>query len=145
MFYVYVILGLFAMGVPAYIISERRRHRKVEEAFAGRESLDEKDFYEKYFAAKGVPFFVVRKIREILENVIDADLSRLSAEDDFSKNLSFFWEDDSAADVEMLEQIEEEFAIKLHETDLDNLNSLTINDIVDLVWRKVREKDEAEN
>lgn len=139
------IAALVIAGIPIYIISEKRRKRELEEVFGERQSLDEKDFYEKYFAAKGVPFFVVKKIREILEEILYADLSRLAAEDDFSKNLSFFWREDSLADVEIFEKIEEEFEIKLHQTDFDSLNSLTIDEIVDLIWRKVREKDEFQN
>jgi acyl carrier protein len=80
-----------------------------------------------------------------LEDVLDADLSRLSAEDDFSKNLNFFWQEDSLADVEIFERIEEEFQIKLHQSDFDGLETTTINDIVNIVWRKVREKNEFSN
>jgi acyl carrier protein len=80
-----------------------------------------------------------------LEDVLDADLSRLLAEDGFSKNLNFFWQEDSLADVEIFERIEEEFQIKLHQSDFDGLETTTINDIVNIVWRKVREKNEFSN
>jgi acyl carrier protein len=147
MFYVYVFLafiaGIIILSIPLGIIGDRELKRKIEEVFGGRQSLDERDFYEKYFAAKGVPFFIVKKIREILEEVLDADLSRLSAEDDFSKNLSFFWEEDSLADVEILEKIEEEFDIKISDEEAACL--CTIDEIVDTVWRKVRGKDEFQN
>jgi acyl carrier protein len=149
MFYVYIFLafiaGIIILSIPLGIIGDRELKREIEKIFGGRQSLDERDFYEKYFAEKGVPFFVVKKIREILEEALDADLSRLAAEDDFLKNLNYFWEYDSMSDVEILEKIEEEFEIKLHETDFENLNSLTVSDLVDLVWRKVREKDEFQN
>ncbi|HEX9962133.1 MAG TPA: phosphopantetheine-binding protein [Pyrinomonadaceae bacterium] len=147
MFYVYTFLafigGVIILSIPAMIIGDRKLKRKIEEVFGGRQSLDERDFYEKHFAAKGVPFFIVKKIREILEEVLDADLSRLSAEDDFSRNLSFFWEEDSLADVEILEKIEEEFEIKISDEEAASLR--TVDEIVDSVWRKVRGKDEFQN
>ncbi len=136
---------LIVAGIPLGIISERRRKEKIEKAFDTRPKLDERDFYEQYFESQGVPFFIVKKIREILTNVLDADLSRLSAEDDFSKNLSFFFEDDSATDVEIIENIEEEFAIKLSESDFESLRTWSVNNIVNLIWRKVIEKTEFEN
>jgi acyl carrier protein len=61
------------------------------------------------------------------------------------KNLNFFWQEDSLADVEIFERIEEEFQIKLHQSDFDGLETTTINDIVNIVWRKVREKNEFSN
>ncbi len=114
---------------------------QLDEIFDRRSQLTEKDFYEKYFEDKDVPFLVVLKIRQILEDVLDADLSQLSAEDDFFKNLNFFWQYDSLADVEMFEQIEEEFDIEFHQSDFSNLDTLTIKQIVDIVWEKVQEKE----
>jgi acyl carrier protein len=141
MFYFYIVLAIIGVivviGIPLGVLGDKLRNREIEEVFGGRESLDEKDFYEKYFEERGVPFFIVKEIREILEEVLDADLSRLSAEDDFSKNLNFFWQHDSLADVEMFEKIEEEFEIKLHQSDFDNLKTTSVNDIVNIVWRKV--------
>ena len=51
------------------------------------------------------------------------------------KNLNFFWEEDSLADVEILEQIEEEFNIKFYQEDFKTLETLTVNDIVNIVWK----------
>ena len=149
MFYVYiflVIVGvLIVVSIPLGIIGDKIRSKNLEKVFGGRQELNERDFYERYFESQSVPFFVIKKIREILEDVLDADLSRLSAEDDFSKNLNFFWQEDSLADVEIFERIEEEFQIKLHQSDFDGLETTTINDIVNIVWRKVREKNEFSN
>lgn len=90
-------------------------------------------------------FISFSKIREILEEVLDADLSRLTAEDDFSKNLNFFWQEDSLADVEMFEKIEEEFGIKIEQSDFEAIETTSVNNIVNIVWRKVKEKNESEN
>jgi acyl carrier protein len=129
---------------PFVILSGRKIRRKNEEVFGGRQELDEREFYEKYFAEKGVPFYIVQKIRRILEEELAADLSRLSAADDFSKNLSFFWEFDSAADVEIATRIEDEFDIKILNEEATDFYR-TVDGIVDFVWRKVRQKNELEN
>ena len=89
--YFLIIIGIIvAISIPIAIIGEKRKRREISRVFRGRQELDERSFYEKYFEEKGIPFFVVQKVRGILEDVLDADLSRLSAEDDFSKNLNFF-------------------------------------------------------
>ncbi len=74
-------------------------------------------------------------MRKILEDELDADLSRLSVEDDFSQNLSFFWAYDSMADVEIVTRLEEEFRIKI--TDAEAGRTHTVEDIVNLVWNKL--------
>ncbi len=144
-FYSFVVIIVFfvIITIPFVIVSEKRKQRKLEEVFAGRQELNEQIFYERYFANQGVPFFVVRKIREILEEVLGADLSRLSADDDFSKNLRFFFESDTTADFEITERIEEEFEITINELDIANAENWSINNIVNLVWRKVREKENS--
>jgi acyl carrier protein len=123
----------------------KQRKKKIETVFGERQELSERDFYEAYFQDIGIPFFVVKKIRQILEEVLNADLSRLSSKDDFSKNLNFFWEEDSLADVEIFEQIEEEFSIKFYQEDFKTLETLKVNDIVNIVRKKVQNKDEFSN
>jgi acyl carrier protein len=132
-----VLLILF--GIPLSLWEGRKKKRKMEEAFAGREPLDEQTFYEKYFRARGVPADIVLKVRHILEDELNADLSRLAAEDDFSRNVSFFWEYDSLADVEIVMRLEEEFGIKI--TDAEAGRTRTVEDIVNLVWGKLRPRE----
>lgn len=131
-----VIAALAAIAIPLGIWQTRAKIKKIEKAFANHQTLDERAFYERYFEARGVPFFVVIKVREILEDELDADLSRLSAEDDFSRNLSFFWDYDSMADVEIVTRLEEEFRIKITDTEAERTH--TVEEIVDLVWNKLR-------
>lgn len=142
-FYIYFIvaIGLIAASVPVVIIAKRNWKKQVEDVFGGRQELSERDFYESYFESKDIPFYIVKKFREILEEILDADLSRLSAEDDFSRNLNFIWQQDSLADVEIFEKIEEEFGITLTRLDFDELKTLSIENIVNLIWRRVREKE----
>jgi acyl carrier protein len=134
-----ILLLLFVFAIPLSMWENRARKKKLETAFAGRASLDEQTFYERYFRSRGVPADVVVKVRRILEDELDADLSRLAAEDDFSRNLSFFWEYDSLADVEIIMRLEEEFGIKIANDEAGQTK--TIEDIVNLVWKKLRSRE----
>ena len=89
------------------------KEKKVQETFADRESL----------------------IRKILEEQLDADMSRLRAEDDFSKNLSFFWDFDSMANVEIVLAIEKHFQIKIADPEAEKIH--TVSELVRLVSNKV--------
>jgi acyl carrier protein len=81
---------------------------------------------------------VVSKVRKILEDELYADLSRLAAKDDFSKNLSFFWQFESVANVEIVVRIEEEFEISIADPEAEQTQ--TVEELVNLVWRKVRQR-----
>lgn len=140
-----IIIFFIVISIPLIIFADWRRKKNLENAFGDRQHLDERDFYEKYFQEKDIPFYVVRRVRKILEDILDADFSKLSAEDDFYKNLNFFWQDDSLAEVEMIEAFEEEFEIKFEQADFDRLESFSINDIVELIWRKIRKKNDLSN
>jgi acyl carrier protein len=129
---------LAVIGIPMWIYESKAKKKKFKAAFAGREPLDEQTFYERYFQARGVPADVVIKVRRILEDVLDADLSRLKAEDDLTKNLSFFFQYDSMADVELVERLEEEFGIGIADAEAEKTR--TVEDIVNLVWLKLRQR-----
>ncbi len=62
-------------------------------------------------------------------------MSRLRAEDDFSKNLSFFWDFDSMANVEIVLAIEEHFQIKIADPEAENTH--TVSELVQLVSSKI--------
>lgn len=140
----FVCLGIVIIvtiaAIPFTIWENRKLNKKVEEVFAGRQEMDDEDFYKRFFKAQGIPFYIVQKMRQIFAEELNANLSMLSAEDDFSKNLSFFWEYDSLADVEIVMRIEEEFQIKLTSEDLQ-YQFRTVNGIINLVWRKVCEEE----
>lgn len=142
-FYIYlIVLGVvIAASIPVFIIAKQNWKKRIEKVFHGRQELNDRDFYEQYFESKGIPFYVVKKLREILEEVLEANLSRLSAADDFSKNLNFFWQEDSLADVEIFEKIEDEFAITLTQTDFDHLETMSITNIVNMIWKKIQERE----
>jgi acyl carrier protein len=135
-----ILLALLALiGIPLSLWEGRKKKRRMEKAFAGREPLGERTFYEEYFRARGVPADIVLKVRRILEDELNADLSRLAAEDDFSRNLSFFWDYDSMADVEIIMRLEEEFGIKIADTEAGQAR--TVDDIVNLVWSRSRPRE----
>jgi acyl carrier protein len=63
-------------------------------------------------------------------------MSRLNLDDDFSQNLSFFWDYDSMANVEIICSLEEKFKIKILDKEAEETK--TVNDIVNLVARKAQ-------
>ncbi len=133
----WLFLLLAVVAIVAFARSEKwRRNKKLEAAFAGRPSLSPAEFYEQFFRAQGVPKEVVFGVRKVLEEQFGVDLSRLVASDDFSKNIGFFFEFDSMADVEVVCALEKEFSIRI--SDEEATNSRTIQDIVDLVSRKIQ-------
>lgn len=128
-------IALAALVVWSVRSESRAKERKVQETFAGRESLTPEAFYDRYFLGLGIAPEVVVGIRKILEKQLGADMSRLSVEDDFSNNLSFFWDFDSMADVELVLAIEEHFQIKIADTEAEQTH--TVSELVHLVSNKV--------
>lgn len=105
-----IIVLLFVIaGVLCVRVERRARAKKLANAFANREALSIVAFYHRYYNATDIPYPVVAGVVKILEEHLDADLSRLRVDDDFSKNLSFFWDYDSMADVEIVCALEKEF------------------------------------
>ncbi len=130
-----IIAAIAVFRLPRNEAAEKRK--KIEEAFADRPQQSPTDFYSAFFKSAGVPEEVVVGVRKVLEKQLDADLSRMVDSDDFSKNLSFFWDFDSMADVEVVCALEQEFKIKI--SDEEAGNSQTVREFVELVWRKIKE------
>jgi acyl carrier protein len=123
------------LAVLAWVRSEsREKARKIKEAFAGREPLTPEEFHERYFLDLGVAPEIVIGIRRILEEELDADMSCLHSEDDFSRNLGFFWDFDSMADVELIMALEERFQIKITDSEAEKVS--TVSGLVRLVSEK---------
>jgi len=133
------ILWIFAFVMVGYLLTifeTKRKQKKIENAFKGRELLSPKAFYEKFYLDKEIAIETVKGVRKVLEEQLDCDLSQLSSEDDFSENLSFFWDFDSMASVEIVMALEEEFSIKIEDFEAEKAH--TINDIIMLVSSKVK-------
>ncbi len=113
----------------------------IETAFEGREKLSKQDFYEKYFSNLNVRKEVPIKIREILEEHLDIDLSKLSSEDSFDKELRFMVEMDSWIDHELIVAIEHEFDFEFLDTDTEIMTN--IHDIVMGTEKKLKEKENS--
>lgn len=131
------VLGAIALATFVVWSVQSESHakeRKVQAAFACREFLSPEAFYDRYFLGLDIPPEIVLGIRKILEEHLGADMSRLHAEDDFSKNLSFFWDFDSMADVEIVLAIEEHFQIKI--ADSKAVKTHTVSELVQLVSSK---------
>src|SRR5689334_16791818 len=90
--------------------SEQKRQR-LEQVFAGREPLNDQQFWSTYFSKHGVTLETIVRIRKILTEILEADFSRVRDTDDFSKELALFWEFDSMANVELVQALEDEFGI----------------------------------
>lgn len=113
----------------------RQKTRKMKAALAGRAPFSGADFYERFFLAQGVPREVVLGVRKVLEEQLGADLSRLAASDDFSKNIGFLFEFGPMADAAIVGALEKEFSIRISREEA--INAHTIQGIVELVSRKV--------
>ena len=131
---------LWIVGTLCFLMlwfwSSKIKKRKIDQAFSGRQPLTSALFYDNFFRQKGVSKDIVYGVREILEEQLSADLSCLHAEDDFSKNLKFFFEGDSMVDVSIVVALEERFEIKI--TDLEAEQAHTVEDIINLVSKKIR-------
>ncbi len=130
-----VIAILLLVSVPIGFYQLKQKKKKFQNAFSERQPLDAQTFYEKYFRDHEVPADIVIKIRNIFEQVLEADLSRLQAEDDLTQNLSFFFDYDSMAGEELVARLEEEFKINITFAEAQKVK--TIEEIVNLVWLKV--------
>ncbi len=62
-------------------------------------------------------------------------MSCLLTEDDFSQNLSFFWDFDSMANVEIVIAIEQHFQVKIADAEAEKTH--TVSELVELVSSKV--------
>lgn len=133
-------LFLIFAGVAALIafitsLQHKRRLILLDAAFTGRRPMRCKQFYDRYFKHKGIAFYIVEGVLDILQTHFSADISRLADSDDFSKNLSFLWEFDSMTDVEIVRALELKFKIEI--TDLEAENVHTIAELVELVHGKL--------
>ncbi len=134
--YLIAFVCVFILLVMALMPYYKKRHEKaVNRLFAGRTELSEKVFFEKYFEHQGVSEAVAIGVRQVLEKTFDTDLSRLDAEDDLSKNIRYFFESDSMADVELLVALEQKFTIKFSDGEAEKVH--TIRQLVMLVHQKV--------
>ena len=121
-----VLIAVMIAALVAFDVTRRRR--KVQAAFANRPVLTDQQFFETYFLSRDVPAQVCSGVRRVLQEQLGADMSRLSAEDDFTKNLKFFFDFDSMVNVEIVLGLEREFGIKLSDEEAQKMH--TVKEIV---------------
>lgn len=72
----------------------------------------------------------------MLQSILDTDIAFLRDSDGFSKSLSFFWDFDSMANVELVQALEERFRIRISDQEAESVK--TVRQLIELVQRKVR-------
>lgn len=110
--------------------------RRLDAVLAGRTPLAPEEFFTRYFEERGFDRDMVLRIRKIFAENISLDLSRLSATDDFSRELQFLWKYDSLADVEIVLDLETEFGITISDADATSMTTLLA--VVEMVDEKLR-------
>jgi len=123
------------MGLFDFFSGDAEKKVQLDRIFAGREPLDDRGLWERYFQQHGVAPQTVAKVRSILSEILEADLSRIRDTDDFSQELAFFWGLDSLADVEIVQSLEKEFGITIHDAEEEAMK--TLGDIVLGVHAKI--------
>jgi len=131
-----VIAAIVIVGVLFEKHQTRYKRKRLATIFAGRAPLTGEQLYAQYFESLGVRPDIPQKVRSILEENVNADLSMLKDTDDFSKDLSFFWAMDSMADVETVIAFEEEFGIKISDGEAEKMK--TLRDMVMTIDRKTK-------
>ncbi len=132
-------LGLIASCVFMYFSlkrGEQNRQSTIEAAFDGRQASSPQEFYDKYYKTKNIPAEIVLGVKKILEKHLDVDLSRLKCSDNFLENLSFFWNFDSMANVEIVIALEKSFDIKIEDSEAEKAK--TVDDIIMVVAGKLK-------
>jgi acyl carrier protein len=134
-----ILLGIVIVFLLAYRCVRAdavRQAKKMDAAFADRIPLTTEQFYRQFFKDSDASFATVSGVLETLKELFsEVDLSRLSADDDFSGNIAFLWDYDSLADVELICALEQRFGIKI--TDDEAKAVRTVSDLMLLVAAKV--------
>lgn len=137
-----IIVALSAFALLTYLLTgpisraeKAKKLKTIADRFGSRELLAPDDFFDHYFAEPKYRREIVVGVREILEQILDSDLAFLRDSDDFSQNLSFFWDFDSMANVELVQAIEDRFKIKIKDNEATQTS--TVRQLIDLVHAKV--------
>jgi len=128
-----------AIFIPAFIcfnhVAVKHQAQLFEEHFQGRPVLNEKEFGQHYFSSDRAE--IAAKLRKILANHIEIDLSRVSPTDRFIEDLRM--DDlDSMSTVEFVIEIENEFGIKIPNSAAEKMH--TFQSVVDYVAEAVKSK-----
>jgi len=126
-------------GIWLYARLERWwRDARLRKALGERPRLSDEQFCLAYPVATGVEPDVVRRVRAVVEEVLQVDMSQLRPEDRFTCELAACYGYDSLADVKLVGETEREFGITI--TDDEAVACKSVGDLVLLVDRKLRER-----
>jgi acyl carrier protein len=126
------------MNIFELLPGDAQKNARAEKVFRGREPLDDRMLWERFFSQYGVAVDTVARVRKVLTTVLQTDLSRIRDSDDFSKELAFFWDWDSMADVETVQGLEAEFGITISDAEAEAMK--TLKDIVLGVHEKIKNR-----
>ena len=126
------------MSIFELLPGDAQKNARAEEVFRGREPLDDRMLWERFFSQYGVAVDTVARVRKVLTTVLQTDLSRIRDSDDFSKELAFFWDWDSMADDEAVQGLEVEFGITISDADAEAMK--TLKDIVLGIHEKIKSR-----
>jgi acyl carrier protein len=125
-----LVCGFFAVKLGDKAIKQHVLDRMIE-----RRPLNEQKFGSHYFSSDRAE--IAAKLRKILANHIDVDLSRMAPTDRFIQDLRM--DDlDSMSTVEYVIEIEKEFGIKIPDSAAEKM--ITFQSIVDYVAEAVKSK-----
>ena len=130
------LLGLIIGASAAFVILfERVQRGRVRRHMSGRVPLSDEEFRANFFPASWTE--VASKVRQIIGEAIDIDMSRAHPSDQFVKDLRI--DDlDSLASVEIVMKVEEEFGITVTDDEAQSIS--TIEQLVNLVASKLDPK-----
>ncbi|MGA3143101.1 MAG: acyl carrier protein [Verrucomicrobiota bacterium] len=116
-------------------LSDTAVKQRVAEHMARRPSLTEQEFGLRYFSSDRAE--IAAKLRKILTNLMDVDLSGMKPSDRFIQDLRM--DDlDSMSTVEFVIQIEKEFGIEIPNSAAEKMT--TFQSVVDYVAEALKEK-----
>lgn len=95
---------------------DRKWNKQLNALLAGRQSLDDVNYYNEYFKDSEIPFEIVSRTRKRIICQLGEFYSLLQPDDDWSKDFRAIWMLDSLGDVELLLALEEEFEIVIPES-----------------------------
>ena len=111
------------------------KQQHLDHVLAARDPLDDVQMWERCFKNKGVDFDTCTRVMRIISDVLEVDLPRVRARDDFTKELSFLWDLDSLADLKIMHALQEEFKITISDAEAEAMK--TLRDIVVGVYGKI--------
>lgn len=78
-------LVIILLFIVLYFHGKGKHKKKLNNVFEGRESLTNNEFYNLYFKSTDTPEYIMNGVKNILEEQLDENLAKLSAEDDIFK------------------------------------------------------------